>query len=125
MAPRTVGGFAGGMARGGHIHRENHGFISANGPAPVSAISQSIDLPLKNLSSVALGGHAPGTTLGGCIPEYTYPEGLVPSLITSRGQVSSLRNRRTIVHDELARGMASACHILLGNHAVNHTVGIY
>jgi hypothetical protein len=92
MAPCTVGGFAGGMARGGHIHHENHGFISTNGLAPVSAISHSLDLPLGNLSSVARGAHAPGTGLGGCIPEYTYPEGPVPSLVTSRGQVSCPRN---------------------------------
>jgi hypothetical protein len=29
-----------------------------------------------------------------------------------------------MVHDKLARGMASTGHILLGNHAVNHTKGL-
>ena len=39
MAPRTNGGLAGGMAYGGHIHRENYGFIGAKGqrPRPLSA----------------------------------------------------------------------------------------
>ena len=72
MAPRTAGGLAGGIARGGHIHRENYGFIGANGPAPVSTISHSLDLHLGNLSSMARGGHTPKTTLGGYIPEFIY-----------------------------------------------------
>ena len=29
-----------------------------------------------------------------------------------------------MAHDELARGMASTGHILLGNHVVNHTKGL-
>ena len=36
MAPSTIGGLAGGMAHGSHIHRENYGFIDAKGPAPRS-----------------------------------------------------------------------------------------
>ena len=59
MAPRTVGGLAGGMAHGSHIHRENYGFIGTKGPAPASAISHSPDLHLGNLSTVAYGGHLP------------------------------------------------------------------
>ena len=88
MAPRTVGGLAGGMAHGSHIHRENYGFIGTKGPAPASASGHSMDLHLGNLSSVAHGGHTPRTTLEGCIPEFIYPEGPVPLLVTSRGQAS-------------------------------------
>jgi hypothetical protein len=123
MAPRIAGGLTGGMARGGHIHRENYGFIGANKPTPTSAISHSPDLHPGNLSSVACGRQTPETTLGGCIPEFTYLEGPVPSLVASRGLVSRPRNQRTTTHDELARGMASTSHILLGNHAVNHSKG--
>ena len=111
------------MAHGDHIHRENYGFISANGPTPTFAISHSPDLHLGNLSSVACGGHTPRTTLEGCIPKFTDPEGPVPSLVASRGQVSRSRNQRKTVHDELAQGMATIGHILQGNHAVNHTKG--
>ena len=113
MAPCTAGGLASEMARGGHIHRENYWFIGAKGPALASTISHSPDLHLENLSSVARGGHTVGTALGGCIPEFTNPEGPVPSLVASHGQVSRLRNRRTTAHDELARAMASTGHILL------------
>jgi hypothetical protein len=67
MGPRTASGLAGGMACSGHIHHENYEFIGANGPAPVSTISHSPDLHLANLSSMAYGGHTPGTTLGGYI----------------------------------------------------------
>jgi hypothetical protein len=124
MAPCTAGGLAGGMARDDHIHRENYGFIGAKGPAPASAFSHSLDLHLRNLGPVAHGGHTPRTTHRGCIPEYTYQEGVVPSPVASRGQVSHLKNQRTMAHDKLAQGMASTSHILLGNHAVNHTKGL-
>jgi hypothetical protein len=44
MPPHTVGGLAGGMAHGGHIHRENYGFISIDEPVPTSAFSHNPDL---------------------------------------------------------------------------------
>jgi hypothetical protein len=123
MAPHTADGLASRMAHGGHIHCENYGFIDANGPASTSTFSHSLGLHLRNLGPVAHGGQTPRTTHGGCISEYTYLEGLVPSLIASHGQVSHLRNQRTTAHDELAQGMASIDHILLWNHTVNHTKG--
>jgi hypothetical protein len=123
MTSRTTGRLAGGMARGDHIHCENFGFIGANGPAPASAISHSPDLHLGDMSFMACGGHTAGTTLGGCILEHTYPEGPVPLLVAHHGQASHSRDQRTMAHDELARGMASTGHILLGSHAVNHTKG--
>jgi hypothetical protein len=119
MAPRT----AGGMTHSGHTHRENYGFIGANRPAPASVFSRSLGLHLGNLGLVAHGEHTPRTAHGGCIPEYTYPEGPIPSLVTSHGQVSCLRNQRIMARDKLARGMALTGHILLGNHVVNHTKG--
>jgi hypothetical protein len=123
MAPHTTSGLTGGMARGGRIHCENYGFIGANGPVLVSAISHSPDLHHENLSSMAYGGHTPRNALGDYIPYFTYLEGLVPSLVTNHGQVSHLSKQRTMAHDELARGMASTSHNLLGNHMVNHTKG--
>ena len=123
MASRTASGLAGGMARGDHIHHENYGVIGANGSAPAFITSHSLDLHLGNLSSMACGGHTLRTALRGCIPEFTDPEGLVPSLIASCGQVSHPRNQRTTAHGELVRGMALTGHILLGNHTVNHTKG--
>jgi hypothetical protein len=101
MAPRTTGGLAGGMAHGGHIHNENYGFIGADGPASVPAISHSPDLHVGNLRSMAHGGHTPRTAHGGCILEFIYLEGPEPSLIIGRGQVSRLGNQRTMAHDEL------------------------
>jgi hypothetical protein len=85
MAPRITSGLAGGMAHNGHIHHENYRFIGANGPALTSTISHNPDLHLGNLGRMAHSGHTPGTTLGGYIPEYTYLEGPVPSLVASRG----------------------------------------
>jgi hypothetical protein len=123
MVPCTAGGLVGGMAHGGHIHCENYGLIDTNGLAPASTISHSLDLHLGNLSSVAHDEYTPRTTLGSCIPEFTYPEGPIPLLVASHGQVSHPRNQRTMAHDELARGMATNGHILLGNHMINHTKG--
>jgi hypothetical protein len=108
------------MAYDSHIHHENYRFIDANELAPTPAFSRSSDLPLRNLGPVAHGGHTPKTALGGYIPECTYPERPVPSLVISYGQASRPRNQRTMAHDELARGMAMTSHILLGNHTVNH-----
>jgi hypothetical protein len=119
MAPRT----AGGMTHSGHTHRENYGFIGTNRPAPASVFSRSLGLHLRNLGLVAHGEHTPETAHRGRIPEYTYPEGPIPSLVTSHGQVSCLRNQRIMARDKLARGMALTGHILLGNHVVNHTKG--
>ena len=99
MVPRTAGGLTNGMAHGDHIHRENYRFIGANGPVLVSAISHSSDLHLRNLSSMAHGRHTLGTILEGCILEFTYLEGPLPSLIASRGQVFHPRNQRTTTHD--------------------------
>jgi hypothetical protein len=123
MTSRTAGRLAGGMAHGDHIHYENFGFIDANGPAPASAISHRPDLHLGDLSFVDYGGHTARTALRGYIPEHTYLEGPVPLLIAHSGQASRPRDQRTMAHDELARGMASTGHILLGNHVVNHTKG--
>ena len=88
MAPRTAGGLAGEMTHGGHIHRENYGFIGPKGPAPMSAFSRNLDFHLGSLGLMAHSGHTPRTALGGCIPEFIYPEGPVPLLVTSRGQAS-------------------------------------
>jgi len=123
MAPHTAGGLVYGMAHGGHIHRENYGFIGSKGPVPASAFSHSPNFHLGNLGPTAHGGHTPRIAHRGCIMEFTYPEAPVPSLIASRGQVSCLRNQRTMAHDELAGGIPSTGHILLGNHTVNHTKG--
>ena len=123
MASHTIGGLAGGMARGGHIHRENYGFIGSKGSVPTSAFSRSPNFHLGNLGPTAHDGHTPGIAHRGCIMEFTYPEAPVPSLIASHGQVSCLRNQRTMAHDELTRGMAMIGHIPLGNHAVNHAKG--
>jgi hypothetical protein len=67
----------------------------------------------------------------GYIPEFTYIGGLVPSLITGRGQVFHPGNQRPMAHDELTHGMALSGHILLGNHEIvridelTHVVGLY
>jgi hypothetical protein len=123
MASRATGGLAGGMTYDSHIHRENYGFIGANVPAPVSTFRRSLGLHLGNLGPMAHGEHTPRTVHGGHIPKYTYPEGLVPLLVTSHGQVFHSRNQRITARDELTQGMASTGHILLGNHVVNHTKG--
>ena len=86
MAPLTTGGLAGGMAHGSHIHHETYGFIGANRPTPTSAFSRSLDFHLRNLGPTTYGGHTLGTAHGGCIPEFTYVGGLIPSLITHQGQ---------------------------------------
>ena len=78
MAPRTTGGLAGGMAHGGHIHRENYGFIDANELALAFAIIHNPDLHLGNLGPATYGGHTLGTALKACILEFTYPGGQYP-----------------------------------------------
>ena len=111
------------MAHGGHIYHENYEFIGVKGPAPASAFSRSPDLHSIDLDPMAHSGHTLGTPLGGCIPEFTYPEGLVSSLINGRGQVSRPGNQRSTARNKLTRGMASSGHIPLGNHVVDHLRG--
>ena len=121
IAPRTAGGLAGGMALGGHIRRENYEFIGVKGPAPASALGRGPDFHPSDLDPVVHGGHTLRTALGGCIPEFACPEGLVPSLTTGRCQFSRPGNQRPMSHNELTWGMASTGHTLLGNHMVIHT----
>ena len=121
MAPRTAGGLAGRMAHGGHIRRENYEFIDVKGPTPASALGRGPNFHPSDLDPVVHGGHTLRAALGGCIPEFTYPEGPVPSLTTGRCQFSRLGNQRPTAHNELTRGMASTGHTLLGNHVVIHT----
>jgi hypothetical protein len=123
MAPRTVSGLAQGMAHDGHIRRKNYEFIGAKGLAPMSTFSRGPDLHPRDLDPTAHGGHTLRTALRGCILEFTYLEGLAPSIITGRGHVSCPGNQRSMARNELTRGMASTGHILLGNHTVNHTKG--
>ena len=114
MAPRTASGLARGMANGGHIHHKNYEPIGAKGPAPASAYSRGSDLHPGNLDPVAHDGHTLRTPLRGYILEFTYLEGLVPSLVVSRSQTSHLGNQRSMARNELSRGMASTGHILFG-----------
>ena len=123
MAPRTAGGLTRGMANDGHIHHKNYEPVGAKGPAPMSAYSRGSDLHPRNLDPVAHSGHTLGTPLRGCIPEFTYPEGPVPSLIAGRAQVSRPGNQRSTARNKLTRGMASSGHISFGNHAVDHLRG--
>ena len=124
MAPRTVGGLAGGMAHGCHIRRENYEFTDVKEPAPASTYYHDPNLRHGYLSPVARGGHTLGTAPDGSIPRFTYVGGSVPSLVTGHGQVFHLGNRRSVAHDELAQRMASTDHIPLGNHEVIHTNGL-
>ena len=100
------------MANNGHIHHKNY-----------ELISRGLDLHPRNLDPAVHGGHTFGTTLGGCILEFTYPEGPAPSLITGHGHVSRPRNQRSMARNKLTQGMALTGLILLGNHAVNDTKG--
>ena len=121
MAPRTADGLARGMAHGGHIRHKNYEFIGAKGPAPTSAFSRGPDLHSGDLDPTVHGGQTLRTALRVCIPEFTYPEGPVPSLITSRGQVSRLGNQRSTARNELTWGMASTGHIPFGKpHGYPH-----
>jgi hypothetical protein len=78
MDPRTAGGLAHGMANGDHIRHENYELVSAKGPALASAYSLGSDLHPRNLDPKAHDGHTLETPLGGCILEFTYPEGPYP-----------------------------------------------
>ena len=92
MAPRTAGELASGMAHSSHIHRKNYEFISIKGPTPVTARGYDPNLCHRDLGHVARSGHTLGTTFGGSILEFTYPEGPVPSLTIDHGQSSRLGN---------------------------------
>ena len=78
IAPRTIGGLAHGMARGGRICHENHGSISVEGPAPTSAFSHGPDLHPGDQDSIAYGGHTLRTAFSGSILEFTYIGGQYP-----------------------------------------------
>ena len=88
IAPRTIGLLAHGMARGDHIRHENYEFISVEGPPPTSTHGYDPNLYHRDPGHVAYSGHTLETTSGGSILEFTYLEGLVPSLIAGCGQVS-------------------------------------
>ena len=72
MAPSTIGGLAGGMAHGGHIHRENYEFIGVRGPAPASTYSHGPNLRHGDLGPMAHSEHTLRTAFYGSIPEFTY-----------------------------------------------------
>jgi hypothetical protein len=57
MAPGTVGGLTGGMAHGGHIHRENYKFTGVGGPAPLFAFSRILDLQFEDLDPSVYNRH--------------------------------------------------------------------
>ena len=92
MAPRTIGGFAHGMAHGGHIHHENHEFTGVEGPVPTFTFSHGLDLHPRDLDPLVYGGHTIGTALCGSFLEFTYIGGPVPSIIIGHGQVFYLGN---------------------------------
>ena len=75
------------MARGGHIHNENHRSIGVEGPVPTFTFSHGLDLHPRDLDPLVYGGHTIGTALCGSFLEFTYIGGLVPSIITGHGQV--------------------------------------
>jgi hypothetical protein len=124
MAPCTIDGHAHGMACGGHIHHENHGSISVDGPAPASTFGHGLDFCSGGLDPAAYNGHILGTTLRGYIPEFTYIEGPTPSLTTGHGQASHPGNWRPMAHGELTHRMALGTHNLLGNHEIVRTHGL-
>ena len=90
------------MASTSHILLGNHAVNHTKELTPVSALGHGPDPHLRNLGPVAYDGRTLETTCGGCILEYTYLEGLVPSLVATHGQVSRLRNQRTMAHDKLS-----------------------
>ena len=49
MAPRIVGEFVGGMARGSHICHENYEFTDVKGLVPTPVFSHGLDLRLTFL----------------------------------------------------------------------------
>jgi hypothetical protein len=111
------------MALRGHINCKNYEFTSIKGPAPVTAHGYDPNLYHRDFGHVARSRHTLETISDGSILEFTYLEGPVPSLTADHGQASYSGSQRTMAHNELAQGMASTDHIILGNHAVNHTKG--
>ena len=73
---------------------------------------------------MAYGKHTLGMALSGCIPEFTYIGGTVPSIITHHCQVFHLRNQRPMAHGELTHGMALGGRILWGNDEIVRTRGL-
>jgi hypothetical protein len=123
MSPCTVGGLASGTAHCGHIRHKNYEFISTKGPAPTSAHSYDPNLYHGDPRHIAHSELTLKTAYDGSILEFTYLDRPVPSLTASHGQASHSGNQRSMARNELAQGMASTGHILLGNHVVNHTKG--
>ena len=74
-----------GMPSTGHILLGNHVVNRTKGLTPASALSCDSDLSPIGLDPMVHGGHALGTTLGGCILECTHVRGPLPSLVTSHG----------------------------------------
>ena len=60
------------MAHDGHIHHKNHEFIGVEWLVPASAFGRGPDLHSGDLGPVAYGGYTLGTSLSGCILEFTY-----------------------------------------------------
>jgi hypothetical protein len=79
MAPRTVGGLTGGMALDGHIRCKNYEFTSIKCLAPTTTHGYNPNLYHRDPRHVA------HSVSSGSILEFTYLEGLVPSLTASRG----------------------------------------
>jgi hypothetical protein len=69
------------------------------------------------------GRHTLRIALSTSILEFTYIGGLVPSLVTSHGQIFHPGIWRPMAHGRLTQGMTSTDHILLGSHETIHTVG--
>ena len=96
MAPRTTGELAGGMAHSDHICCKNYKFMCIKGPAHAPTRCYDQSLYHGDLGRVARSGDPLRTAFGGCILEFTYLEGSVPSLVASRGQASRLGNQRSM-----------------------------
>jgi hypothetical protein len=122
MDPHTVGGLTGRTAHSGHIRHENYEFTAIGGPRPhsPSAASQTIAPRIWTVwSTVDTLSELP-LVVASQSPYIGRP---MPSLITNHGQVFRPGSQKTMAHDEPAQGMASAGHILLGNHEVIRTNG--
>ena len=111
------------MTSTGHILLGNHMVNRTEGPMPTSTLSCDLDLHPKGLDPAVHGEHTLGTTLGGCIPEYTRMRNPMPSLITGHSQDFHLGCQTAMVHGDLTQGIAHGGHILLGNHEIAQTDG--
>jgi hypothetical protein len=76
------------MVSTGHIILGNNVINHTKGPAPTSATGHGLKLHLRSLGLTTYDGHTPGTALEGYIPELTYLEGPVPSVIAGHGHFS-------------------------------------